>query len=87
MKKLRIEVYGKENQLHVLMMFLRKLEFLGNVGSTRTLHLWYDGDGSARIRVNFPDVKNKIPVIGYSNLKDGEEETWDKEENYKFFID
>jgi len=86
-KKLRVEIYGEQEQLSVLMMFLRKLEFLGNIGSTRTLHLWYDGDGGARLQVYFPDVKGKIPVRGYSDLEDGEDETWDQEENYKFFID
>ena len=86
-KKLRIEVVGEESQLVVLMKFLRKLEFLGNVGSTRTLHLWYDGDGAARLKIDFPDIKGKITVDGFDDLKDGEKETWDKEENYKFYIE
>lgn len=61
-KKLRVEIIGEDEQLQKLAYFLRLVEYLGNVGSTRTLKLWVDGDGAARLHVNFPDIKDKIEV-------------------------
>jgi len=61
-KLLRVEIEGYEDQLNTLAIFLRKIEYLGNVGSSRTLSLWVDGDGSARLKVRFPDMKEKIEI-------------------------
>lgn len=61
-KKLRVEIIGYEDQLNTLAIFLRKIEYLGNVGSSRTLSLWIDGDGDARLKVEFPHMNEKIPL-------------------------
>ena len=73
-KKLRIEVVGYENQLNVLAIFLRKMEYLGNIGSTRTLSLWVDGDGAASLKVNFLDMPEKIEIDKYALSIGGETE-------------
>lgn len=77
-KKLKIEVIGYEDQLKPLAHFLRQMEYLGNIGATRTLHLWVDGDGSARMKVNFPDIKGKIEPIDIDKEPKG---------GFKFFIE
>ena len=61
-KELLVEFTGEENHLNDLAYFLRLIEYLGNVGATRTLKLWIDGDGATRIKVNFPNMKDKIEV-------------------------
>lgn len=54
LKKLNVEIIGEEEQLSQLAYFLKLVEYLGNVGATRTLKLWIDGDGTIRFKVNFP---------------------------------
>lgn len=55
-KVMNVKISGYEDQLWQLAIFLRKIEYLGNVGSSRTLHLWVDGDGAARIKCEFPEL-------------------------------
>lgn len=62
LKKLRVEVVGYEDQLNTIAVFLRKIEVLGNIGATRTLKLWVDGDGAARLKMIFPDMEEKIEI-------------------------
>ena len=61
-KKLRIEVIGYEDQLQKLAHFLKLAEYLGNIGSTRTLKLWIDGDGATRLKINFPDMEDQPKI-------------------------
>ena len=60
--KLKIEIVGTKKQLAVMVSFLKKLDYLGNTGSTDTIHLWCDGDGARRIKVIFPEIKKDIPI-------------------------
>ena len=60
--KLRVEIIGQKEQLEKLAYFLRLVEYLGNVGASRVLKLWIDGDGAARLKVIFPDFIEKVEV-------------------------
>jgi hypothetical protein len=55
-KTLKIEATGREENLNVLINFLRMVQYCGDVGSTRTIELWVDGDGAARMNFDFPEV-------------------------------
>lgn len=60
-----------EEDLATLVQFLKTVEHLGVVGSTRTLSLWVDGDGAGQMHFDFgtTDVKDvKIPDVD-SELK------------------
>jgi len=75
--RLKIEAFGEKKQLKKLASFLRTIQHLGNVGSTRTLKLWIDGDGATRMKFNFPDIKNQ-DEISFLNVdsEDKKEKPW-----------
>ena len=83
-KLLRVEIEGYEDQLEKLAYFLRIVDYLGGVGASRTLHLWVDGDGAARLNVNFPDMKEQ-PKVASNYLRTEEEKGSEKE--LRFYID
>lgn len=79
-KKLIVEIIGREEHLQTIANFLRIAEYLGNIGSTRTLSLWIDGDGAARIKVNFIDTEK--PEISKETIKKIE-----NEDIFKMYLD
>ena len=75
-KYMMIRAEGFDDQLAVLAQFLKTVQHCGSIGHTTTLHLWYDGDGAARMKFDFGEVDVsgvEVPAEG----KDG----------YKFYID
>lgn len=50
MKKINLEIVGDENTILEFIALCAKLDLLGSVGSSRTIPVFYDGDGSARLR-------------------------------------
>ena len=78
-KKLKVEIVGGEAQLNVISNFLRQIEYLGDIGATRTLKIWVDGDGSGQIKVKFPTISEKLEP---RKIERESEEKWDT-----FYVD
>lgn len=76
-KKLCVEITGYEDQLNTMARFLAFMQYCGDVGASRTLSLWIDGDGAARLKVDFIGTENR-PEINDKEI-DGD--------IIKFFID
>lgn len=55
-KKIAITVEGYPEQLSTLVHFLMTIEKLGALGASRTLKIWVDGDGAARLRFHFGET-------------------------------
>ena len=47
--KLDLTVIGNEIEINELLFILRKIEWCGNIGASRTLPIHVDGDGSGRL--------------------------------------
>jgi hypothetical protein len=45
------EITGKSNQLDILERILGRMEALGNMGSSRMIRIFVDGDGAVRLKV------------------------------------
>lgn len=61
-----IKVTGREDHLTKFIQLCKTLKYLGSVGSTRTIKVWFDGDGAARLNFDYgdTDVSNvEIPNI------------------------
>lgn len=50
-------ISGKPHQLDLLEEFLKMIEYCGNIGASRVLELFVDGDGSARLNIKRKDKK------------------------------
>ena len=44
------EITGKPHQLSEIEGFLGAVQYLGDVGASRSLKIWIDGDGGARLK-------------------------------------
>lgn len=44
------EITGKSNQLDILERILGRIEALGNMGCSRTIKIFVDGDGAVRMK-------------------------------------
>ena len=44
-------IRGREEDVNTVLKLLRHMEYLGNVGASRNLHVRVDGDGVGRIHV------------------------------------
>ncbi len=52
-KKVDISVYGSDFDLISFLRFIKTVQECGEVGATRTLKLWVDGDGAGAIKFDF----------------------------------
>lgn len=48
------------SNLDELEKVLNCIEFLGNIGASRTISLWIDGDGNARFNIERTDKKQDL---------------------------
>lgn len=64
-----MEISGSEEQLNIIAGFLAAVQWLGDAGASRTLSLWVDGDGGARLKTVFPDMENR-PKIDPKSIGD-----------------
>lgn len=61
---------GTPETLNQFEEVLSLIQYLGNVGASRTIKLWVDGDGSARIKVKSDKAlkDKKLDIDGDLNL-------------------
>lgn len=52
-KKITVSVVGPEDQLRSFVQLCKTIEWLGDVGASRTVIVDVDGDGSACLRFDF----------------------------------
>lgn len=76
---LKIEAEGDEENLIRLAQILKYIESLGNIGHTTSFKVWVDGDGAARLRFKFPDIKTEVKLLEGM----GEE----PKEGFKFYLE
>lgn len=50
-----LKVSGNEEHLARFLQLCKTLEYLGDVGATRTVKAWFDGDGAARLNFDSED--------------------------------
>ena len=81
MKSVNIKVVGEERELLQFLSLCAKMDFLGSIGSSRDIDVFYDGDGSARLRfeciVSEINKSEEIDII--LDMKARMSEQWFKE--------
>lgn len=60
-----ITIRGREEDVATVLRLLRHMEYLGNVGASRNLLVWVDGDGCGRIHVT-DESGEKLDNVHYS---------------------
>ena len=55
-----LKVYGDEKQITQFLEFCKKMEYMGNIGSSRVVPVYVDGDGRGRLRFDFGNFKAEI---------------------------
>lgn len=59
-----LKVSGNPEHLAQFLQICKTLEYLGDVGATRTIKTWFDGDGGARLNFDSDDFDLKtIPAL------------------------
>lgn len=59
---LNVKIEGKPEQLVKIAAFLKAVAILGSYGASRSLQIWVDGDGAARLKVDFGTVEVLNPL-------------------------
>lgn len=72
LKKIKLEVTGTEKHLATFVQLCRTLDYLGNVGSTRSVHVWFDGDGAARL--DFSDEHGDFEDVPLLSMRHGSDD-------------
>lgn len=60
-----VTISGREEDVATVLRLLRHIEYLGNVGASRNLLVWVDGDGCGRIHVT-DESGEKLDNVHYS---------------------
>lgn len=69
-KKFTIEVEMEERWINNFCSMLSQMEYLGNIGSSRTVGLYSDGDGDFRPKFKIDTQYEKVePVSRYKKLE------------------
>ncbi|MCP4410065.1 MAG: hypothetical protein GY807_20440 [Gammaproteobacteria bacterium] len=59
---MKVELIGEGGDLIKLAAALRSMEYFGNIGASRDISLFIDGDGAGQVKVVFPDFDEELPV-------------------------
>jgi hypothetical protein len=71
------KIIGSKETLDNIERFLRYCEYLGNVGSSRTLKFEADGDGNFRPKIKGIHKENEEAINNLcSDMKQGKSEIW-----------
>lgn len=60
-----VTISGREEDVATVLRLLRHMEYLGNVGASRNLLVWVDGDGCGQIHVT-DESGEKLDNVHYS---------------------
>lgn len=60
-----VTISGREEDVATVLRLLRHMEYLGNVGASRNLLVWVDGDGCGKIHVT-DERGEKLDNVHYS---------------------
>jgi hypothetical protein len=68
-KKFTIEVEMEEAWVNDFCSMLSQMEYLGNIGSSRTVGIYSDGDGNFRPKFNFNIDFEKVEPARNKNIE------------------
>ena len=55
-----LKIYGEDKQIIQFLELCKKMEYMGNIGSSREIPLFVDGDGIGRLRFDCGNFKADI---------------------------
>jgi hypothetical protein len=61
-KFLDIRISGEDEEIRELLIILRKIEWCGDVGAGRSMPIYIDGDGSARLSFEYKNGDELKPI-------------------------
>lgn len=70
-KHITIKVTGREDHLTKFIQLCKTMQYLGSLGSSRTVQVWFDGDGSARLNFDYTDTDARdVSILGDNPLEE-----------------
>ena len=59
-RSVQLKIYGDDAQILQFLELCKKMEYMGNIGSSRLVPVYVDGDGRGRLRFDFGNFKADI---------------------------
>jgi hypothetical protein len=73
-----VRITGFPEHVNKMLNVLRLIQFFGDLGTSRTIKIWVDGDGAARMKVERLDGE-KMPEVTQKTVGESDE--------FKFYLD